>query len=53
MTRTTETQLASYLSDAHSIEEQALAQLRAAPGIAGDDRLAAALAEHLGGDGDA
>ena len=48
MTRTTETQLASYLSDAHSIEEQALAQLRAAPGIAGDDRLAAALAEHLG-----
>jgi ferritin-like metal-binding protein YciE len=48
MTRTTATQLAGYLSDAHSIEEQALAQLRAAPGIAGDDRLAAALAEHLG-----
>jgi ferritin-like metal-binding protein YciE len=48
MTRTTETQLAGYLSDAHSIEEQALAQLRSAPDIAGDDRLGAALSEHLG-----
>jgi ferritin-like metal-binding protein YciE len=48
MTRTITTQLAGYLSDAHSIEEQALAQLRSAPGMAGDDRLAAALAEHLG-----
>jgi ferritin-like metal-binding protein YciE len=41
------TQLAGYLSDAHAIEEQALAQLRSAPGMAGDERLAAALAEHL------
>ncbi len=48
MTRTITTQLAGYLSDAHAIEEQALAQLRSAPGVAGDDRLAAALAEHLG-----
>jgi hypothetical protein len=42
MTRTITTQLAGYLSDAHAIEEQALAQLRSAPGMAGDDRLAAA-----------
>lgn len=40
-------QVASYLSDAHAIEEQALAQLRAAPDIAGNDELAVALAEHL------
>jgi ferritin-like metal-binding protein YciE len=45
---TVSTQLAGYLSDAHGIEEQALAQLRSAPGMAGDDRLAAALADHLG-----
>ncbi len=47
MTRTITTQLAGYLSDAHSIEEQALAQLRSAPGMAGDDRLAEALGAHL------
>jgi ferritin-like metal-binding protein YciE len=47
MTRTMTTQLTAYLSDAHSIEEQALAQLRSAPKIAGDDRLSAILAEHL------
>jgi ferritin-like metal-binding protein YciE len=47
MTTTLTNQLAAYLADAHSIEEQALAQLRSAPGIAGDDRLADALAEHL------
>ena len=40
-------QVKSYLSDAHAIEEQALAQLRSAPAIAGDEKLAAALAEHL------
>jgi ferritin-like metal-binding protein YciE len=33
-------QLTKYLTDAHSIEEQALQQLRAAPGIAGDPQLA-------------
>jgi ferritin-like metal-binding protein YciE len=39
-------QLTGYLSDAHAIEEQALAQLRAAPAIAGQGELATALAEH-------
>jgi ferritin-like metal-binding protein YciE len=39
-------QLSGYLSDAHAIEEQALAQLRAAPAIAGQGELARALAEH-------
>jgi len=48
MTTTITTQLAGYLSDAHSIEEQALAQLRSAPDMAGEDRLAAALDAHLG-----
>jgi ferritin-like metal-binding protein YciE len=40
-------QLNGYLSDAHSIEEQALAQLRTAPDIAGDPRLAEAFRQHL------
>jgi ferritin-like metal-binding protein YciE len=40
-------QLTKYLTDAHSIEEQALAQLRTAPNLAGDDVLAAAYREHL------
>jgi ferritin-like metal-binding protein YciE len=44
---TTDEQLNAYLSDAHSIEEQALAQLRSAPKIAGTPKLAAALREHL------
>jgi ferritin-like metal-binding protein YciE len=44
---TIDEQLTKYLSDAHSIEEQALAQLRTAPGIAGDPELAAAYSEHL------
>src|SRR5436190_477031 len=38
--RDTSGQLVRYLADAHSIEEQALAQLRSAPDIAGEDRLA-------------
>jgi len=42
-----EERLASYLSDAHSIEEQALAQLRTAPEIAGTPKLAGALRGHL------
>ena len=45
--RTTRDQLVKYLTDAHSIEEQALAQLRVAPDIAGDGRLADVLADHL------
>jgi ferritin-like metal-binding protein YciE len=40
-------QLTKYLTDAHSIEEQALAQLRSAPDIAGDPELAAIYREHL------
>ncbi|MGI8593358.1 MAG: ferritin-like domain-containing protein [Solirubrobacteraceae bacterium] len=40
-------QLSKYLTDAHSIEEQALAQLRVAPGLAGEPELADALRDHL------
>ena len=40
-------QLTKYLTDAHSIEEQALAQLRTAPDIAGDPHLSSAYREHL------
>jgi ferritin-like metal-binding protein YciE len=45
--RTTSEQLTKYLTDVHSIEVQALAQMKAAPDIAGDERLAAAFREHL------
>jgi ferritin-like metal-binding protein YciE/nucleoside-diphosphate-sugar epimerase len=41
-------QLVKYLADVHSIERQALAQLRAAPTIAGDKRLCQAFEQHLG-----
>ena len=40
-------QLVKYLADAHSIEEQALQQLRAAPDAAGDPELAAIFRNHL------
>ena len=40
-------QLTKYLTDAHSIEEQALAQLRTAPELAGDPELAEGFREHL------
>jgi ferritin-like metal-binding protein YciE len=40
-------QLTKYLTDAHSIEEQALAQLRTAPDLAGDPQLAQHYREHL------
>jgi ferritin-like metal-binding protein YciE len=40
-------QLTKYLEDAHSIEVQALAQLRTAPKIAGDPELSAIYREHL------
>jgi len=40
-------QLVKYLSDVHSIELQALVQLRAAPQIAGDERLCQAFETHL------
>lgn len=47
MATTITEQLTSYLSDAHAIEEQALAQLRSAPGIAGRGELAALFRAHL------
>jgi len=40
-------QLIKYLADAHSIEEQALQQLKKAPDIAGDPRLETVFREHL------
>jgi ferritin-like metal-binding protein YciE len=40
-------QLVKYLADAHSIEEQALVQLRRAPDLAGDEEVARAFREHL------
>jgi ferritin-like metal-binding protein YciE len=48
MTTELDERLTKYLTDAHSIEEQALAQLRTAPKIAVDRELAAAYREHLG-----
>jgi ferritin-like metal-binding protein YciE len=47
MTHDISEQLTKYLTDAHSIEEQALAQLKQAPGMAGDEELAAAFRAHL------
>ena len=40
-------QLIKYLTDVHSIEQQALAQMRAAPDIAGDPELATIFSTHL------
>jgi ferritin-like metal-binding protein YciE len=40
-------QLVKYLADAHSIEEQALVQMRRAPNLAGDEEVARAFREHL------
>ena len=40
-------QLTKYLTDAHAIEVQALAQLRSAPPLAGDPENAAAFGDHL------
>src|SRR3954447_51448 len=45
--RTLFEQLTKYLTDVHSIEVQALAQMKAAPDIAGDDRLAGVFRDHL------
>jgi ferritin-like metal-binding protein YciE len=39
-------QLDKYLTDVHAIELQALQQLRAAPGIAGDEGIASVFSEH-------
>jgi ferritin-like metal-binding protein YciE len=48
MPDTLDEQLDKYLADVHSIEQQALPQLRAAPDIAGDEELAAIFREHEG-----
>jgi ferritin-like metal-binding protein YciE len=40
-------QLTKYLTDAHSIEEQALVQMKLAPKIAGDEQIAAMFSDHL------
>src|SRR4051795_9420147 len=45
--KTIDEQLNAYLSDAHSIEEQALQQLRGAPDAAGDPELAKIFRNHL------
>ncbi|HSC51622.1 MAG TPA: DUF892 family protein, partial [Gaiellaceae bacterium] len=47
MADTIDEQRTKYLTDAHSIEEQALAQLRSAPDAAGDPQLADLYCEHL------
>jgi ferritin-like metal-binding protein YciE len=44
---TLDDQLTKYLTDAHAIEEQALAQLRSAPDVAADPELAGLYREHL------
>jgi ferritin-like metal-binding protein YciE len=46
MATSTEDQLVKYLTDAHSIEEQALPQLRLAPGLAREESLAEVFREH-------
>ena len=47
MTDSLNEQLTSYLTDAHSIEKQALVRLRSAPEIAGTPKLADAFRRHL------
>src|SRR4051795_8337083 len=42
-----EEQITKYLTDAHSIEEQALVQMERAPGMAGEAELARIFREHL------
>jgi ferritin-like metal-binding protein YciE len=46
MARELEEQLVKYLTDAHAMEVQALAQMRAAPKIAGDPKVADAFRAH-------
>jgi ferritin-like metal-binding protein YciE len=47
MPDTLQEQLTRHLTDAHSIEEQALTQMRKAPDLAGDPELARIFREHL------
>src|SRR3954449_4164765 len=44
---TLDEQLTKYLTDAHAMEVQALAQMRAAPALAGDPELERGFREHL------
>ena len=46
--RTIQEQIVKYLGDIHSIEEQALVQMKIAPKIAGDATLKAAFEQHIG-----
>src|SRR3954447_10239548 len=46
-TTTLDEQLTKYLTDAHAMEVQAIAQMRAAPDLAGDPGLERAFREHL------
>jgi ferritin-like metal-binding protein YciE len=46
--RTIQEQIVKYLGDIHSIEEQALVQLKIAPKIAGDATLEATFEKHIG-----
>src|SRR3954470_20623664 len=45
--RSLEEQLVKYLTDVHSIEEQALTQMHRAPELAGDEEIAEAFTQHL------
>ena len=45
--RTLEEQLVKYLTDVHSIERQALPQMRSAPDMAGDEQLSVVFRDHL------
>jgi ferritin-like metal-binding protein YciE len=47
MTNDMQEQLIKYLTDAHSIEQQALAQMKSAPELAGDPQTAEAFKQHL------
>ena len=47
MPETIEEQLVKHLTDVHSIEEQALQQMRVAPRLAGDPELAQTFREHI------
>src|SRR3954454_16475527 len=47
MARELDEQLTKYLTDAHSIEVQALAQLRTAPKLAGDPQVSDMFEQHL------
>jgi ferritin-like metal-binding protein YciE len=47
MPETLQEQLTKHLADVHSIEEQALQQMRRAPGIVGDEMLADCFRRHL------